>query len=69
VKLKDLLRHSDLETRRQARLVQRLLDVERGLSEWEMIFADSAVRCLEFNDRLTKKQIAKIEEILEEKGQ
>lgn len=46
-------------------LVQQLLEVEAGLSDWEVSFAESIVRQLEDGLVLTDKQKAKLEDVLD----
>jgi len=46
-------------------LVQRLCDIESGLSEWEMNFVDSLVNWLKTNTSLTKNQRKKAEEVFD----
>jgi hypothetical protein len=48
--------------------VNLLLDVEEGLSDWEVNFAESLNRWLRNNEELTKKQRAKLHSILKEHG-
>lgn len=47
------------------KLVQQLLDIEAGLSDWEVSFAESVVQQLEEGSVLTDKQKAKLEDVLD----
>lgn len=50
-------------------LVQALLDIEAGLTDWEVEFSESLSRWLDSHDTLTNKQRAKAEQILAEVGE
>lgn len=52
-----------------ADLVLKLLNVESGLTPWELEFAESLAKWLDENDTLTNKQRAKAEQILAELGE
>ena len=49
-------------------LVHELLDIEKGLTEWEVEFTESLSRWLETHETLTEKQRVKADEILMQKG-
>lgn len=46
------------------KLVQELLDIEEGLTDWEVEFAESVSRWLDTRERLTDAQRRKVEAIL-----
>lgn len=45
--------------------VSDLLDIDEGLSEWEIDFAESVVKQLEDGRQLTEKQKSKLDQILD----
>lgn len=47
------------------KLVQRLLDVEEGLTRWEVEFAEGLARAAAEGRRLNGVQRAKVEQILD----
>ena len=56
------------EPQSDADLVKALLDVEEGLTGWELDFADSIAKQVEAGRELSDKQREKIEQILERLG-
>lgn len=51
-----------------AKLVDDLCAIESGLSDWEVGFVESLAKQIEVGRKLSDKQRAKAEKILEEKG-
>ena len=49
-------------------LVNELLDVEEGLTSWEVNFAESLDQWMKTHETLTDPQRKKAEEILKDKG-
>ncbi len=49
-------------------LVDDLLDIDQGLTDWEVNFAESVSRQFDERGTLSQKQLATVEKILAEKG-